>query len=792
MDNRVANDRPVPDIHVTSAIEEWAGADDVLIVPEFHPDPNKTDAQLYCVEVTSHEGEQSLRQRFVVKVVSAETAARLAAGHRRAERSHPAFASRHIVEHRGLYRVDDARRLLIQQVANGGDEVVSLAASGDSERLVALPLIADALVNVWNAADPARHGSGLPTRTTSVGEFVRQEVAHLATTESVLVAAAELGVPDDAGATLVLDGADRPNPLDLLIRTESPLSQRRVVHLVGHTHGDLNGGNVLIPFETGKPRYGAFLLVDLGGYQHDGPLTRDLTFALLGTLLRTVAPPPFPGEPAEVLPRDQAEALRRLMINPETAPSDRVLPGLTQLVRQVYQTGLTHAEQAGLRPAWRQQWLLTLVGQALVHLTFDDIGEAGRRWCLRLAAESLEAYVRLVSGKDTPELPQVASSTLPAGQGGSDASSRRLDLRWPTQWSPDQQRDFHHREAGGSTSQVHEHACAGRGDAAARRPANHVATAAPVPTQHNRAPRPRERRQDDSDDTAPTRPDRVCLPIISLPFVTAALLSVGLVGGAAYFGLSDRRKDHGAAPTQTITPGSTRGESPATTRDHGDRGPTLPHSLDEFAEAVADLVEDPPLGRYACTRYEVRSPEGGPGRSAQLRHHRQELWFTDDRAGRKVVTDLDATGPNRKTSTPYLPGEMDEVRPVPEDDLDALRQQLLWEWGKQPPELRTTSGMVRLVARILLHNPLVPAQHAVLLAELAKMPGIEFAGSYRDDDGEPGVSFQAEDQDGRRDTLLFDRSGRLLRHDLTQGDVLLSQHLLLATGRTDTMDTPCR
>ncbi|MGC5054978.1 hypothetical protein ACLQ2S_26440 [Micromonospora sp. DT48] len=819
MGYRVANGHPAPDTVVLSAVREWAGATDVQIVPEFTPDPHKTDARLYCVSVLWREGAGSTKQKYIVKVVSAESADELIEGHDRAQRSRSGFAERHIVEQLDWYRVDSRRRLLIQQVANGGDAVVSLAALDDDERQDALPQIVDALVNDWNAPDTGRHGVRLPTRETTVGEFVRQEVAQLASARSVLAAAARLGAIDNAGTVLDLDGA--PNPLALLTRTNSPLARHTMDCLVGHTHGDLNGGNVLIPYERGEPRYGAFLLVDLGGYRPDGPLTRDLVFALLSTLLGTVAPRPCGPAPAEVLPRDQADAISHFLIDPDSSPSSRLLPGLATLIEKVYATGLRHARRANYGPEWHQQWCLTLVGQALVHLTFDDIGEAGHRWCLRLATKALAAYLKLIRADPTTLAPEplptpTSATTVPAprsplswagdtvklaplppltvpavpstGQRHTNGPGTRLDQRWLTHWSLRHLRDVPLGAASDPVARPHDAAFAGRGDVPARWPAN-GAPVADRAEQRGRAAHRRKPPHDDSANLGRARRNRLRLPSVRLRTVMATLAGVGLAGSVYHFAPPERREDHLAAPTRTITATPTRNVPSAPGRSD-DRGPTLPDDLGEFAEYVADLVEETPVGKYACTRYEVRSWEQGEGRSTPSRH-RYELWFTAEQGGKKVAIEFGPTGSRRARTTTFTAGEMTEVDPVPKKDPEALRVQLWRTWGKLPPELRNTSGMLQLVARILLHHPLAPAQRAVLLEELSTMSGIEFAGSYPDDEGEPGVAFQAEDQDGRRDTLLFDSNGRLLRHDLTQGDLLLSQHHLIRTTRTDTMTTPC-
>ncbi|GIJ19821.1 hypothetical protein [Micromonospora lutea] len=820
MGYRVANGHPAPDTVVLSAVREWANATDVQIVPEFAPDPHKSDAQLYCVSVTWRDDDGSTKQKYIVKVVPAETADELIAGHERAQRSQPpGFADRHIVKQPDWYRVDSHRRLLIQQVANGGDAVVSLAALSDDDRQDAIPRIVDALINDWNTPDTGRRGVRLRTRETTVGEFVQQEVAQLASVGSVLAAAARLGVTDNVGPVPDLDGV--PNLLALLTHCDSRLARRTMDCLVGHTHGDLNGGNVLIPYERGKPCYGAFLLVDLGGYQSDGPLTRDAVFVLLSTLLRTVAPRSPVGGPAEVLPHDQADAIICCLVDPDTRRPGKLLPGLAQLIERVHRAGLNHAKKANYGSDWRQQWCLEVASQALVYLTFDDIGEAGHRWCLRLAAKAWEAYLRLVNASpaalapepppsraetatlptprpplsradDTVMLalrpPLIASSTPGADRRHTNDPGARFDQRWLTPWSRRHLWSVPLSPASDPATRPPDAAAETRRDAPSPWPAN-VTPVADRPEERGRAAHRRNSLHDDSANLGRAGGNRLRLPSVRLrTVVAAALAGMGLVG-SAYLVMLPERRDELTAPTRTVTVTPTR-DVPSAPGRSAERDPVLPNDLGEFAEYVANLVGETPPGRYACTRYEVLSWEHGEGRS-KLTRHRYELWFTAERAGRRVVTEFGPTGSRRAVTTTFTSGKMTEVSPVPKENPETLRVQLWREWDKLVPELRTTNGMLQIVARIFLHHPLTPAQSAVLLEELAAMSGIEFAGSYTDDEGEPGVAFQAEDRDGRRDTLLFDSNGRLLRHDLTQGDLLLSRHHLIHATRTDTMDEPC-
>ncbi|NGM16125.1 hypothetical protein [Verrucosispora sioxanthis] len=704
----------------------------------------------------------------------------------------------------------------------------SLAELTDDEQSEAIPEIAAALLNHWNAADTGPNGAGVPTAESTVGGFVRQEVTAMATEESVLAAVRELGVSATTDAWLDLDGVRRPNPLHLLTCSDSPLSGQSMVYFSGHTHGDAHGGNVLVPRHGGESQYEQFLLVDCGGYRDDGALTRDVYFLLLTTLLRTITPHTPDGESGDRMPRNQADALRRYLIDPDHAPPGSLLPWLAQLIEGVHGVGLKYARQADCGLEWRQQRKLALVAHALVCLTFTNLGEPGRRWCWDLAVEALEAYQQALPKEDSatvipppvtvpPVFSPPAARTGPHGMStpGSGLDQQLLTIGHRPLWIHESRPERPLASPAGPTPESAYHDLGlphpTVGDASARWPTNPIAgpvgadavAAAPVGTgvvgsetkslpdrSTPRNPAPRPRQPHDGRSAGPAQPPRRRLRLPHLRTLAVPLASlVSVAGAVGLVPLIDRRNDNLDAPTQTISP--SRAPSSASSRNSGARSAPLPDTLQKLADYVATLPEDPPQGRYACAQYEVKSWSGDPEDPELISYHRYELWFTPERSGKRVETEFREGTPVGTITSVFSERRMTDVMPMPADGPEALRDQLRQEFQKQPPELRDAAGLMRLVVGFYQFHPLDPMQRSVLLRELARTPGIDFVGRYVDEAGQRGAAFRAEDREGRQDTLLFDATGRLLSYELSRDDVLLSQHRYLVSTRTNTMDDPC-
>jgi hypothetical protein len=195
---------------------------------------------------------------------------------------------------------------------------------------------------------------------------------------ATMLTARTLRFPDEPGPL--------PNPLALLLVPEMT-ARIEVRALVGKAHGDLHTENVLIPARSSVDR-SAFRLIDLAKYDERAPLSRDPAHFLLYIIARAL----------EDLKRPQADALIRVLVDPDSG-YDRVLPGwLRALISAIRDAGERWAHPTGLISEWRAQFQMSLLGCALIFYDRPSTRDEDRLWFLRLAAHAAAA----VLGQDAP------------------------------------------------------------------------------------------------------------------------------------------------------------------------------------------------------------------------------------------------------------------------------------------------------------------------------------------------------------------------------------------------------
>jgi tetratricopeptide (TPR) repeat protein len=168
------------------------------------------------------------------------------------------------------------------------------------------------------------------------------------------------------------DGA-MPNPLALLqdvrLAADAPAAR-----LTGFSHGDLHFENVLVPYTSaGIASPNHFRLIDLSAFESDAPLTRDPATLLVSILAHKIGN----------LDPVESEALLRYLIYPEQqvpeAPSD--LTAVIDVLRDPRDAPFA----VDWREIWDDQLQVSLLAEAMRHVTYDSVGPTGRWWCLRLA-----------------------------------------------------------------------------------------------------------------------------------------------------------------------------------------------------------------------------------------------------------------------------------------------------------------------------------------------------------------------------------------------------------------------
>ncbi|MGC4809051.1 hypothetical protein ACLQ29_00785 [Micromonospora sp. DT228] len=738
-------------------------------------------------------GRGSITEKVLVKAHNRRTDEQ--ARHEQARQSNPEFACRHLVRQlHAPYPVDDERVLTFQEIANDGRPVTTMDVLADNALLSSFRVVAEALLNDWNSPPESGGRQGRPTAITTVGDYLRRELLLAGALDEVSQLGDRPDLVDPTGNWIVVDGVVLPNPLRMLV-VDSPIGLRRIEYVQGFAHGDLHGGNIVIPLDGDVLRPEKFRLVDLETFEATAPLTRDLVCLLLTTLLRHVAPL---AEDGRGLPATQATALISKLLQPSANRRSPALPRvLDDLVDAADRIG-RNAVKGGLGQEWQTQFRLSLIAQALICTTYDNLSEGGRRWCLRLAAET---YAR--------EFPSTATTPAPSGPPALPHRANDQPVRPRTANHPPQQRQGDDAFDGGYADNMYAergslHADSSRPAPNASKASNSAPAAHTGPTGNsiNPAPGPGSRmpvpiregvprpRQPLNDGVAWTgKPaKRRNTAKRRLGLITAAVIGGATLGtvGAPGSITPDRPEGPTALPTRNAPDVPDRGSS----RDDARRWDEASQRLNDLALQVAALREPVPPGRYTFTCRRVWAPEtSDQPNDPKTLYQEVRLWWNASRSGRSVTTTAVAQGypavvPDVET---YGDGELTEILPLPAEDPGALRDQLSQLLEQGPPARQDAAGALRLVVRFHQNHLLTPRQRAALLSYLAATRGITYHKAQGDLADRRGYAFSADDGEGHRDTLMFDEGGRLLMHELTTvGGAQISYDLLLARTRTDT------
>ncbi|MFI6396156.1 tetratricopeptide repeat protein [Nonomuraea sp. NPDC050540] len=184
-----------------------------------------------------------------------------------------------------------------------------------------------------------------------------------------LLAPAYLQLPDEEAAL--------PNPWRLFAE-DSPVAQAPIHYLVGRTHGDLHGDNVLVPVRNGIVCPTAFRLIDLATYDSRGPLSRDLATLLLSLCSREI------GASSE---HSQNVFLAYLERGHRDERLDGGMPGdVRSVIDSLREPALGFVHRNSWDPAlWQRQLKVSLLAQAMLHSAYTSGTPAAARWCSRLA-----------------------------------------------------------------------------------------------------------------------------------------------------------------------------------------------------------------------------------------------------------------------------------------------------------------------------------------------------------------------------------------------------------------------
>ncbi|MFG2801152.1 tetratricopeptide repeat protein [Streptomyces pseudovenezuelae] len=168
-----------------------------------------------------------------------------------------------------------------------------------------------------------------------------------------------------------------PNPWRLFAE-HTPATQRKIHYLVGRTHGDLHGDNVLVPQYDGIVDADDFRLIDLATYDAQAPLSRDLATLLISLCWREI------GKSA---PDSQSTFLTYLERDKRDKRLDEGMPGrVRKIIDALREPALRFVvDKRGDPEQWHRQLKVSLLAQAMLHSAYTSGTPDARRWCARLA-----------------------------------------------------------------------------------------------------------------------------------------------------------------------------------------------------------------------------------------------------------------------------------------------------------------------------------------------------------------------------------------------------------------------
>nr|WP_128137234.1 hypothetical protein [Micromonospora provocatoris] len=185
-----------------------------------------------------------------------------------------------------------------------------------------------------------------------------------------LLAPAFLELPDEV--------APLPNPWRLFA-DKPPAMHGQIHYVVGRSHGDLHGGNILLPTRNGVLRPAKFRLIDLATYNRRAPLSRDLAALLVSLSWQQVG-------------ASSARIREALLTYLERDHGDPDLRGIVPSeVRKIIDALRDPTLQFLLDKGWdechwHRQLKVSLLAQAMLHSAYDSGTADARRWCARLAS----------------------------------------------------------------------------------------------------------------------------------------------------------------------------------------------------------------------------------------------------------------------------------------------------------------------------------------------------------------------------------------------------------------------
>ncbi|MER6558799.1 hypothetical protein ABT300_13830 [Streptomyces sp. NPDC001027] len=241
--------------------------------------------------------------------------------------------------------------------------------------------LADACKTIWRTMLLGWTGKDYNSEQTTVAGLLTRELGDGFKTDGWLHDWARkrgLFTPD----LLELPGESEPLPNPWRLFTKDTPATRREIHcLVGRTHGDLHGDNILVPTYDGIADANHFRLIDLATYEARAPLSRDLAALLVSLCWREIG---------KCSPGIQSTVLTYLERDKRNKRDKRLDDGMHGWVRKIIDALRGPAfqfvlDRRGDPEHWHRQLKVSLLAQAMLHSAYSTGTPDARRWCARLA-----------------------------------------------------------------------------------------------------------------------------------------------------------------------------------------------------------------------------------------------------------------------------------------------------------------------------------------------------------------------------------------------------------------------
>ncbi|MFD9949940.1 tetratricopeptide repeat protein [Nonomuraea sp. NPDC059023] len=281
----------------------------------------------------------------------------------------------------------------------GGTLVIGQSmVDGDPLGTVELSQLAGACEVVWKEILEKWAGCDYGSEHSTVAELLRCELGSSFETGGWLRGWAEKhNLLEPAFLRLPDEEAALPNPWRLFAE-DSSAAQAGIHYLVGRTHGDLHGDNVLVPVRNRTVCPADFRLIDLATYNSRGPLSRDLATLLLSLCSREI------GASSE---HSQNVFLAYLELGYRDERLDGGMPGdVRSVIDALREPALGFVRRKSWDPAlWQRQLRVSLLAQAMLHSAYTSGTPAAARWCSRLAGRLTRCLLGPVDVRTGPSMP---------------------------------------------------------------------------------------------------------------------------------------------------------------------------------------------------------------------------------------------------------------------------------------------------------------------------------------------------------------------------------------------------